>query len=218
MMIGRIEPMAMDWYAVRMRPLNNRGRRTVELGAKRETYTGRDGQTRVRKLKGTGQKRFVHEVILRRNGFEVFLPVKLDWRQKHRCTKEKHLMAFPLLADWLFVGWPAGTPRWEDLMSLDVVCGVLGTGGRPIRVSETRMARLMAQWGGGRAAPEHRRYQRTHAEYDVGDRVRVAVGSLEGQEVSVVSLEGSGARVALQLFGRDVQMTLQADVLEPVLS
>jgi len=216
MMMGQVKTGTMDWYAVRMKPLNNRGRRMVELGTKKETYTARNGQERVRPVKGTGTKHLVHEVLLRRNGFDVFLPVKLEWRRKHRCTKEKQLVAFPLLSGWLFVGWLSAQPRWDDLMALDVVSGVLGTGGRPARISEARMSKLMRRWGGGLAAPEHRRFQRTHAEYDVGDRVQVMQGTFEGVEVSVVSLEDSGAKVAFQFFGREVETTIQADQLEPV--
>jgi hypothetical protein len=36
---------------------------------------------------------------MRRAGFEVLLPVKKVLRIKNRFTKEKHLLAVPLLAD-----------------------------------------------------------------------------------------------------------------------
>lgn len=217
MMMGQIVADQLSWYVVRMKQPKNRGVRMVEVNALRETYVARDGKPRVRALKGTGEKVFVQERILRRNGFEVFLPVKYEWRRKNRFVPDKHLVPFPALAGWLFVGWSSHQSRWSELARLEVVTGVLGASGQPVRISEDRMAKLMRRWGAPKNAPKAQRFMRTHAEFDVGDRVRVAQGSLEGQELDVVGFDGEGARVALHLFGRETEVTIPADTLEPVI-
>ena len=123
----------IQWFAVRMKPNASGGPRTAIVNVEKEQYTNRAGQKAWRKVKGTGTRVFLPEHLLKRAGFEVFLPVKKVLRIKNRFTKEKHLVAVPLLADWMFVGLPIveneygrGVPGWKTLMELDVVVGVSG--------------------------------------------------------------------------------------------
>lgn len=215
MMQGQqIQARAIQWYACRMRRPQNPNRRTTAVGVEVEAYRNRAGRMCKRPVPGTGKRVYVPELILRRNGFDVFMPLRHEWRRKNRCTREKHLVSFPLLNDWLFVGWPSDRPRWHELMSLDVVAGVLGTGGRPLAISDAKVVKLMRRWGGGNVSPESQRYMRTHSEFEVGDTVRVATGSWEGFETQIVELNGPSAKAILTLFGRETPVELLADTLE----
>lgn len=177
----------IQWFAVRMKPNGSGGPRTAIIDTDKEQYTTRSGVRAWRKVKGTGKRVFLAEHLLKRAGFEVFLPVKKVQRLKNRFTKEKHLVAVPLLADWMFVGLPIvetefgrGVPGWRTLMELDVVAGVMGTGGRPIQMSDTTVTRLMRQFGGRRVPKGVQRRIAGRRVAGVGDVARVVDGPLEG--------------------------------------
>ncbi|MBY6045999.1 transcription termination/antitermination protein NusG, partial [Phaeobacter italicus] len=140
----------MDWYAVKLKARQNGGRRETLLGVEYETYKARNGQMARRKVKGSGQRVFVPELVLQKAGFEVFLPVKREWQRISRFRPEKELRSRPAMEGWLFVGWPAGQARFHELMALDVVSGVMGAGGQPVRISDAKVRFLMRKFGGGR--------------------------------------------------------------------
>lgn len=215
-MMTKVEARELQWFATRMKRPSNPGRRTCVLAADYETYRNRAGQMCKRRLPKTGQRVFVPELLARRAGFSVFLPVKKDWRQINRCRPDRQLVTYPLLVDWMFVGWPVGENRFHDLMDLNVVVGVLGMGGRPLVIPEARVIGLMQQWGGGVLSPDMRRYMRKGAEFCVGDQVRVVAGPLAEQDVRVVDIKGPETRAVLQLFGGDIEVDIATNALEGV--
>jgi transcription antitermination factor NusG len=206
--------MELQWYAVRLARPRNPGRRTALVGVEAETYRSRAGKVCRRPVKGTGKRVFVPELILRRAGFEVFLPVRQEWRRKNRYSPDKHLVSFPAMADWLFVGWPVGQDRWHELMDIDVVQGVAGYGGRPLRIGTGAMAKLFRTFAGGLVAPDNQKFMRSNWEYNEGDRVRVACGVLDGQEVEVIGVDGGQARVMIRFFGGSYEAMIHAGALE----
>jgi len=215
-MQGRIEADELQWFAVRMKRPQNPNRRTTVLGAEREAYRDRAGRARVRTVTGTGRRVFVHELLMQRAGFETFLPVRLEYRRVNWVSPEKHLVAFPLFADWMFVGWPKAQCRWADLMALDIVTGVMGTGGAPVEIKEDKMNDLMRTRGDGRRAPTRHRYMRPNAEYEVGDKVRATAGPLEGSVLEVVEIGRRSTRAVLDMIGGSISVDIRADLVVPV--
>jgi transcription antitermination factor NusG len=213
MMMGKIEAADMRWFAVRVKRRQAGAVRAITIGGEFEVYRDRKGQLRQRRVSGTGERVFLPEHILRRAGFEVFLPVKKEWRRKNRFTPEKQLVSYPLLVDWLFVGWPAGQNRWPDLMALDVVVGVMGTGGHPVEIPPARIMRLMRQWGGGKYAAGMERRSRQRP-IKVGDHMRIMDGPFEGVSVRVVEVSGPTVKALAEMLGGDIRVDLAADVLE----
>lgn len=200
----------LQWFAVRMKARQNGGRRTTVLNAEYESYVGRDGKPRKRQVRNTGLREFVPALILRRAGFEVFLPIKKVWRVKNRHTKEKHLVDVPLLVDWMFVGWSADEARFHELMSFEVVSGVMGTGGRPVRFSHGKVMDLMRRWSGKYLPPEYHRYMRTGMEFGPGSDVVVLEGPFKDFSAKVIEISGPSARIAIQIFGRDIELGVDA--------
>lgn len=182
------------WFAVRMAPPQNPGRRTVVMGSERSIVRGRDGRVSFRSKRGTGQRLFLSEVLLQRAGFGTFIPIRREWRQVNGYRQHKELIDFPLFGDWMFVGWPRGEWRWPELMDVGGVMSVLGTGGRPITIPGRTMARVMERWSGGRMSPEHRRYMRTGAEYEPGEVAKIIAGPLEGLDIAVSDVTGPRVR------------------------
>ncbi len=216
--ICKIKTQEMQWFACRVKRQRAGGIRTVKVGGQFEAYHDRAGHLRKRRVAGTGDRVFLPEHLLRRAGFEVFLPVKKVLRRKSRFSHEKVLVSHPLLVDWLFVSWPVGENRWPDLMGLDVVTGVMGTGGRPVKIPPASVMRLMRQWGGGQMSPECHRYLKTGCEFAAGDTVRVAGGPLDGQEVRVVDTAGPSVRALLNILGGEIEVEIRSDLLEAVRS
>lgn len=205
----------IQWFAVRMKPNASGGPRTAIVDVEKEQYTNRAGRKAWRKVKGTGTRVFLPEHLLKRAGFEVFLPVKKVLRIKNRFTKEKHLVAVPLLADWMFVGWPADESRWHKLMGFGVVAGVMGTGGRPIQMSNKAVTRLMRQYGGRKfAAVARKRMQQKVKLLSVGDRARVVEGPFEGTDIRITEIGTGSVKGMLNILGGDVQVDIASDVLE----
>lgn len=198
--MSRIVVDGLEWYAVRMVAPGNGHRRTAKIGGEKERFKDRSGQTRQRRKAGTGTRVFVPELILKRRGFEVFLPVKKVWRKCHRYTAQRELVAYPLVADWMFIGWPAGESRWHELDQLGVVTGVLGSGGRPSRVRAQTIHRLMSLWGDG-VPPALRR--EVASQVAAGDQVTILSGPFEDFSGPVIDCDSEGARVMLNLFGRE---------------
>lgn len=215
MMMGQVEAQPMQWFAVRVKHKQIGGIRTVTVGGEFETYRTRQGQIRKRRVEGTGKRVFLPEHLLRRAGFEVFLPVRKVSRPKNRFTKDCHLVTYPLLTDWMFVGWPAGQARWHEMMDLDVISGVLGTGGRPVAISPDRMQRLMRRWGGGLLSPVCETFMKSEPCFQPGDWAVAIDGNTPGARVRVIEDTGASVRAVLKILGREVTKEFKASDLEP---
>ncbi|EEE36428.1 hypothetical protein RKLH11_261 [Rhodobacteraceae bacterium KLH11] len=215
-MMGKVESKELQWFACRVKRKQVGGIRTITVGGEFKAYRDRAGRACKRRVNGTGDRVFLPEYILRRAGFEVFLPIKKVLRRKNRYTPEKALISQPLLVDWLFVGWPVGESRWHDLMELDVISGVMGTGGHPIEFPAARVMSLMRQWGGGHLSSECRRYLKTGSEFAVGDTARVIAGPLDGVHVRVVDVSGPTVKAALGMLGSEVVTEIRGDLLEVI--
>lgn len=213
MLMGKIEAQEMQWFACRVKRKQVGGIRTVKVGGEFEAYRDRAGRVRKRRVDGTGASVFLPEHLLRRAGFEVFLPVKKVLRRKNRFSPEKVLVSQPLLVDWIFVGWPVGESRWHDLMDLDVVTGVMGTGGRPVEIPQSKVMTLMRVWGSKRLAAVMRK-RAAKAAVGVGDRARVVDGPFEGVSVRVIEAGGASVKALVNLLGGDIEMDIRADLLE----
>ncbi len=114
--MGKIDPPGLQWYAVRMKPPQNPGRRTCVIEAQFKAVRDRHGKVRKRRVKGTGKREFVLEVLLKKAGFEVFMPKRVEWRRVNPFCVERWRVTYPLLNDWLFVGWSLHQERWIDLL------------------------------------------------------------------------------------------------------
>lgn len=203
------------WFAVRVKRRQTGTLRTVMVGGKFETYRDRQDRVRKRRVKGTGTRVFVPEYILRRAGFEVFLPVRKVLRRKTRFSPEKQLVLQPRLVDWMFVGWPVGESRWHELMELDMITGVMGTGGRPVEIPTARIMRLMRQWGGGHLSPVCARFMKTGLGYVAGDTVRVPDGPFADFELKIVDVSESAAQGVISIFGRETPLEIPLENLSP---
>ncbi|MEP2782316.1 MAG: hypothetical protein ABJO67_03270 [Pseudoruegeria sp.] len=203
---GDIAPAdGLQWCAVLMKQTANPNRRTVVVDQDPEQYRNRKGAICVRGRQGTGRRVFVHERILSRAGFAVVMPLRWEFRQKSRYSKDKKSVAYPLLGSWLFVGWPVGQSRWSDLMATNIVAGVAGTGGKPLLLTGHNRERFEEAFKNcNYQAPDRHKYMRSGREFVIGDRVTVEGGPFVGFPAQVVDIEDEISTVLVDIFGRAI--------------
>lgn len=188
----------LQWYLVRIKPPANPNRVVVRMHD-----PSRD----------TSQLKFVTELLLGERGFETFLPVEKVWRRKSKYTRDKRLVAYPLLPGWLFVGWSEDERRWADLFQVPLTHAVVSVDGRPYRMPPAVMDRLFNEWG-DRQAPEQERFMRTHHEFKIGDRARIVEGAFEGHIIRVTELRGAAAKAVFWVLGCEREIEIDARSLE----
>lgn len=208
-MMGAVGARELGWYAVRLKQRQNGGRRTTVMGAEFETYRSRSGQMCKRRIKGSGDRVFVPEYLLQKSGFEVFLPVKKKWCKVSRFKSEKELRSFPLLAGWLFVGWPKIENRFHELVAMDVVAGVMGAGGCPVMISDEDVRGMMRRYGARKCQNRELAVPRVAR----GDLVRVDAGPFEGMSFRVVETTAGSVRGVLALLGRDADIDVPKGIV-----
>jgi transcription termination/antitermination protein NusG len=203
--MGMIEAQELGWLAVRVKRKQPGGIRSIRVGGDFEAYKDRQGRVRKRRINGTGKRVFLPEHLLRRAGFETFLPIEKKLQKINRLSPEKHLVEYPLFVNWMFVGWPRSENRWARLMELDVVTGVLGTGGRPLVIPTIDLVDVMDLYGAGYLSPAVHRFVRTGVQHEVGDVVRVLDGPFVDFPAKVVDVNGPSVKALVNIFGKDVQ-------------
>lgn len=212
-MMGRIEAQDRQWFAVRVKRKQVGGIGKATVGGEFEAYRDRQGRVRKRRVEGTGRRVFLPEHILRRSGFDVFLPVKKVMKRRNRFSPDRICVSQPLLVDWMFVGWPVGQSRWGDLMALDVVSGVMGTGGRPVSLPERRILQLMRQWGGGHLDAQAQQRLKAAQALKPGDVARIVAGPLQDHELRVLDVSGPSVKGLMSMLGGDIPVEVRADQL-----
>ena len=143
---------------------------------------------------------FVVEAVLRRRGFEAWVPVESFFIRRNRYSKgKKRLMFHPILIGYVLVRLE-GKPNWPRVLDYPMITGVVGVGGAPLRVREQGLEELLAIQRREQARPDER-LMPTHRTYDVGDEVEVLDGALDGARLKVVGLTRQAAAFESLLFG-----------------
>ena len=122
----------MTWYAVSISPSATRPARTVVLS--------RGPRNGLRQTVELDETKFQIERDLALAGFHAFVP-KDTLCIRDRKNGGEVLRTFPMLRGYAFVLDPRD---WVDLEAVRGVCGLLGCGGVPIRISAREIASLTA--------------------------------------------------------------------------
>ncbi|WP_022697907.1 transcription termination/antitermination protein NusG [Euryhalocaulis caribicus] len=194
-------------------------------------------------LRVSPQREIIAEAALRLAGFEAFAPTEELWRKKNRFARKKTRYLRAIMPGYVFAGLPSEEGGygvdWPALAWLDAVRGREGDNGRRPFVAaraqyEGKVIRgVICENGLPKAipfraikrfaaesatpvihAPGEHRFMATHREFNVGDKARIAYGSLEGHEVPIVGFEGDKARIKLTLFGKETIQELPLYQLE----
>ncbi len=159
------------------------------------------------------QKEQVAQVILRRKGLATFLPVHREWRRRNKYTKVKELRTYPLMPRYVFTGFSKRVPMWFDVFNLPLITGVVGIGGRPMKLDQDGMERIMGLYQNAIDAPKEQKWMETHKEFSEGDTVQILGGSFDGLVVPVLGIDGPNAKVLISLFGGERSVNIAVDQL-----
>ncbi len=143
--------------------------------------------------------------LLSSKGFEVFLPLYSTVRQWKDRRKELSLPLFPC-----YVFLHGGLDRPLDIVSTPGVQHVVAWGSRPAPIPAAEIEALQL------AVSASLRMQ-PHPFWEVGDRVRVVRGALEGIEgILVRKKNGFRLILSVEMLGKSVAVEVEATTVERV--
>jgi len=146
---------------------------------------------------------------LAEKGIECFLPTISEVRQ---WSDRRRVIVEPLFAGYVFTWFVPISSNRIALLRTKGVVGLVGMrgAGTPIPENEIFSIRLLL---------ESRSQFAPHPFLNVGQRVRVRGGSLDGLEGILQSVKGDQSLiVSVELIQRSVSLTISGYVVEPVLA
>jgi len=143
---------------------------------------------------------------LRRQGFEIYLPLYL----KRRChARRTDFTAKPLFPRYMFVAIDVTTQRWRSVQSTFGVAGLLTNGDKPMTVPESVIPALKAR-------EDAKGFVKMNplSPFAPGDKVRVLAGAfMENAGLFDGMADHDRVYILLELLGRKVRVQLDTDLV-----
>ena len=161
------------------------------------TYSGYENAVAAAIMKAAENRR-MQDLIL-----EVNIPMETVVEHTDNGDKEVERKTFP---GYVLVKMVMTDERWYLVRNVRGATGFVGTDGKAIPLTEQEIIDM---------GVERREY---NVGFDVGDRVKVTDGPLDGFFGVVEELEAdkSRVRVVVSMFGRETPVDLEIDQVEPV--
>ena len=134
---------------------------------------------------------------------EISIPLETVTEITDNGPKEVERKVFP---GYVLVKMVMTDECWHIVRNIRGVTGFLGSGNKPIPLSESDIAALGVE------------KREIVVGYEVGDSVKITDGALESflGTVEVIDLDRSKVRVVVSMFGRETPVELELDQVEPV--
>ena len=161
------------------------------------TYSGYENT-----LKATIEK-YVENRGLQDLIHEISIPLETVTEITDNGPKEVERKVFP---GYVLVKMVMTDECWHIVRNIRGVTGFLGSGNKPIPLSESDIAALGVE------------KREIVVGYEVGDSVKITDGALESflGTVEEIDLDRSKVRVVVSMFGRETPVELELDQVEPV--
>ena len=157
---------------------------------------------------------FDAEDTLRQSGWTVFVARERKWRASLLKRRRKSSEAdYPRFPGYIFCR--IEPPRWPPFSRwpfAQYVRGILTMSGRPVPLVAGEIERLIAEDG---VSVPHVNSVPVHKALVEGQPARVTAGAFREFVARIDALDGSGARISVQLFGRPCDVRLPLTWLEP---
>lgn len=140
------------------------------------------------------QREIAVEAMLRRKGYEVFLPTETKIRRPSIKSRKRLAVIYPMFTRYVFIG---GGFSWLHLLAERHVTGVVGFDGAPAPISEAEILKLKNMSGD----IPHRHSVNPHRALRTGELAEIQSGPFAGQVVKIEGLLGNKARIFMNLFG-----------------
>ena len=134
---------------------------------------------------------------------EISIPLETVTEITDNGPKEVERKVFP---GYVLVKMVVTDECWHIVRNIRGVTGFLGSGNKPIPLSESDIAALGVE------------KREIVVGYEVGDSVKITDGALESflGTVEEIDLDRSKVRVVVSMFGRETPVELELDQVEPV--
>ena len=134
---------------------------------------------------------------------EISIPLETVTEITDNGPKEVERKVFP---GYVLVKMVMTDECWRIVRNIRGVTGFLGSGNKPIPLSESDIAALGVE------------KREIVVGYEVGDSVKITDGALESflGTVEEIDLDRSKVRVVVSMFGRETPVELELDQVEPV--
>ena len=134
---------------------------------------------------------------------EISIPLETVTEITDNGPKEVGRKVFP---GYVLVKMVMTDECWHIVRNIRGVTGFLGSGNKPIPLSESDIAALGVE------------KREIVVGYEVGDSVKITDGALESflGTVEEIDLDRSKVRVVVSMFGRETPVELELDQVEPV--
>ena len=134
---------------------------------------------------------------------EISIPLETVTESTDNGPKEVARKVFP---GYVLVKMVMTDECWHIVRNIRGVTGFLGSGNKPIPLSESDIAALGVE------------KREIVVGYEVGDSVKITDGALESflGTVEEIDLDRSKVRVVVSMFGRETPVELELDQVEPV--
>ena len=134
---------------------------------------------------------------------EISIPLETVTEITDNGPKEVERKVFP---GYVLVKMVMTDEYWHIVRNIRGVTGFLGSGNKPIPLSESDIAALGVE------------KREIVVGYEVGDSVKITDGALESflGTVEEIDLDRSKVRVVVSMFGRETPVELELDQVEPV--
>lgn len=204
------EPLG-DWYVLRVTPripsLGVCQPKLVDHAARLRTPDLTRGTSSLPEVGPPMRAEYVIEAVLRRRGFEAWVPCESLWVRQTRYHRARKRVEFrPVVPGHVLVEL-GPRPNWPRVLDHPMIHGVVGFGGAPARVDCKGMAELRSIERRTQART-YQRFMPTRRVFELGDQVEVLDGPFEGFIVTVVGLTREAAAFEALLFGRVVEGTI----------
>jgi transcription antitermination factor NusG len=142
---------------------------------------------------------------LNRNGIEIFLPTYSSKRKWHDRTK---ILSLPLFPSYVFLH--GGLDRRVKVLSTPGVYSIVGFAGQAVEISDAEIDAIRKAVQSGLPAEPHPYLQ-------IGDRVRVKTGPLEGIE-GILARKKNSCRLILsaEVLQKSIAVEVDAFSVEPI--
>jgi len=161
------------------------------------TYSGYENTVAV-SIEQAVENRNMHELI-----HEISIPLETVTEITENGPKDVQRKVFP---GYVLVKMIMTDETWHVVRNIRGVTGFLGSGNKPIPLSEDDIASLGVE------------KREIVVQYQVGDNVRITDGALESflGVVEEIDLDHGKVRVMVSMFGRETPVELELDQIEPV--
>ena len=134
---------------------------------------------------------------------EISIPLETVTEITENGPKDVQRKVFP---GYVLVKMIMTDETWHVVRNIRRVTGFLGSGNKPIPLSEDDIASLGVE------------KREIVVQYQVGDNVRITDGALESflGVVEEIDLDHGKVRVMVSMFGRETPVELELDQIEPV--